>query len=106
MIISNRARSNWSKCKRAAATLFILLFTPVLAHAESIGARTKTWIELKAAHKAADALANPNVTAKERFRVEQIYYQLVLDTPQSFPAQNALPALLWQHGKADATVAP
>jgi Flp pilus assembly protein TadD len=72
LVISNRARSNWSKCKRAAATLSILLFTPVLARAESIGAWVKTRIEIRAAHKAAEALANPNVTVKERLRVEQI----------------------------------
>ena len=99
MIISNRGRSNSSKCKRAAATLFILLFTLGLVRAESIGARAKTWIEIKAAHKAAEALANPNVTAKERLRVEQIYYQLVRDNPQSVPAQNALAAFLWKNGK-------
>src|SRR6266581_5222280 len=104
MIISNRGRSNRSKCKRAAATLFILLFTPVLARAESIGARAKTWIEIKAAHKAAEGLANPNVTAKERLRVEQIYYQLVRDNPQSVPAQNALGAFLWKNGEAEAAV--
>jgi len=44
-------------------------------------------------------LANPNVTAKERLRVEQIYYQLVRDNPQSVPAQNALAAFLWKNGK-------
>jgi len=53
MIISKRGRRNWSECKRAAATLVILLFTPVLARAESIGAWAKTRIENKAAHKAA-----------------------------------------------------
>ncbi len=47
MIISNRGRSNWSKCKRAAATLFILLFTPVLPRAQSIGASAITWIEIQ-----------------------------------------------------------
>ena len=104
MIIRNRGRSNRSKCKRAAATLFILLFTPVLAPAQSIGARAKTWIEIKAAHKAAEALANPNVTVKERLRVEQIYYQLVRNNPQSVPAQNALAAFLWKNGKAEAAV--
>ncbi len=104
MIISNRGRSNWSKCKRAAATLFILLFTAVLARAQSIAAWAQTWIEIKAAHKAAEALANPNVTAKERLRVEQIYYQLVRDNPQSVPAQNALAAFLWKNGKAEAAV--
>ena len=104
MIISNRGRSNWSKCKRAAATLFILLFTPVLARAQSIGAWAKTRIEIKAAHKAAEALANPNATAKERLRVEQIYYQLVRDNPQSVPAQNALAAFLWKNEKAEAAV--
>ena len=104
LIISNRGRSNWSKCKRAAATLFILLFTLVLARAESIGASVKTWIEIKAAHKAAEALANPNVTAKERLRVEQIYYQLVRDNPQSVPAQNALAAFLYKNGKAQAAI--
>src|SRR6266513_5131945 len=102
MIISNRER--WSKCKRTATTLFILLFTPVLARAETIGASAKTWLEIKAAHKAAEALVNPNVTAKERLRVEQIYYQLVRDNPQSVPAQNALAAFLWNNGKAEAAV--
>jgi len=106
MIISNRAgRSNWSKCKRAAAaTLFILLFTSVLARAQSIGASVKTWIEIKAAHKAAGALANPNVTTKERLRVEQIYYQLARDNPQSVPAQNAVAAFLSKSGKAEAAI--
>jgi Tfp pilus assembly protein PilF len=104
MIISNRGRSNWSKCKRAAATLFILLFTPVIARAQSIGAAARTWSEIKAAHEAAEALANPNVTAKERARVEQIYYQLVRDNPQSVPAQSALAAFLWKNGKAEAAV--
>src|SRR6266480_870510 len=104
MIISNHRRSNRSKCKRAAATLFILLSTPVLAPAESIGARAETWIEIKAAHKAAEALANPNVTAKERLRVEQVYYQLVRDHPQSVPAQNAVAAFLWKNGKAEAAI--
>jgi tetratricopeptide (TPR) repeat protein len=104
LIISNRGRSNWSKGKRAAATLFILLFTLVLARAQFIGASAKTWIEIKAAHKAAEALTKPNVTAKERLRVEQIYYQLVRDNPQSVPAQNALAAFLWKNGKAEAAV--
>src|SRR5437867_2970393 len=83
MIISDRGRSEWSKCKGVAATLVILLFTPVLGHAESIVAWAKTRIEIKAAHNAAEALANPNVTAKERLRVEQMYYQLVRDNPAS-----------------------
>src|SRR5207248_7874782 len=104
LINSNRGRRNWSKCKSAAATLFILLFTPVLAHAQSIGASAKTWIEIKAAHKAAEALANPNVTAKERLRVEQIYYQLVRDNSRSVPAQNALAAFLSKNGKVEAAV--
>ncbi|TMP91417.1 MAG: tetratricopeptide repeat protein [Verrucomicrobia bacterium] len=104
MIISNRGRRNWSECKRAAATLVILLFTPVLARAESIGAWAKTRIEIKAAHKAAETLANPNVAAKERLRVEQIYYPLVRNNPQSVPAQNALAAFLWKNGKAEAAV--
>ncbi len=104
MIISDCGRTNWSKCKRAAATLFILLFAPVIARAESVGARAKTWIEIKAANQAAEALANPNVTGKERLRVEQIYYQLVRDNPQSVPAQNALAAFLWNNGKAEAAV--
>jgi tetratricopeptide (TPR) repeat protein len=104
MTISNRGRSNRSKCKRAAATLFILLFTPVLARAESVVAWAKTRIEIKAAHKAAEALANPNVTAKERLRVEQMYYQLVRDNPQSVPAQNALAAFLWENGSAEAGI--
>jgi cytochrome c-type biogenesis protein CcmH/NrfG len=104
MIISNHGRSDWSKCKRAAATLLILLFTPVLARAESIGAWAKTRIEIKAAHKAAMALANPNVTTRERLRVEQMYYQLVRDNPQSVPARNALAAFLWKNGKAEAAI--
>src|SRR5439155_25179948 len=104
MIICDRGRTNWSKCKRAAAMLFILLFTPVIARAESIGTRAKTWIEIKAADKAAEALANPNVPAKEHLRVEQIYYQLVRDNPRSVPAQNALAAFLWKNGKAEAAV--
>jgi cytochrome c-type biogenesis protein CcmH/NrfG len=104
LIITNRGRNYWSKCKRTAATLFILLFTPVLARAQSIGASAKTWIEIKAAHKAAEALADPNVTAKDRLRVEQIYYQLVRDNPQSVPAQNALAAFLYKNGKAEAAI--
>ena len=84
--------------------LFILLFTPVPARAESIGAWAKTRIDLKAANEAAQALANPNVTAKERLRVEQIYYQLVRDNPQSVPAQNALAAFLSKNGKLEAAV--
>jgi Flp pilus assembly protein TadD len=76
----------------------------VLARAESIGAWAKTRIEIKAAHKAAAALAKPNVTTKERLSVEQIYYQLVRDHPQSVPAQNALAAFLWKNGKAEAAV--
>jgi tetratricopeptide (TPR) repeat protein len=104
LIISNRGWSNWSKCKRAAATLFILLVTLVLARAQSIGAWVKTSIEIKAAHEAAEALANPNVTAKERLRVEQIYYRLVRDNPLSAPAQNALAGFLSKNGKAEAAV--
>src|SRR5947207_9955847 len=104
MIINNRWWGDWGKCKRAAATLFILLFTLVAARAQSIGASVKTWIEIKAAHKAAEGLANPNVTAKERLRVEQIYYQLVRNNPQSVPAQNALAAFLWKNGQAEAAV--
>jgi tetratricopeptide (TPR) repeat protein len=104
MKISIRRRRHWSKCKRAAATLFILLFTPVLARAQSVGASLKTWMELKAADEAAKALAKPNVTAQERLRVEQIYYQLVRENPQSVPAQNALAAFLWKNGKAEAAI--
>jgi len=104
MIISNRGRSNWSKCKRAAAMLFILLFAPVIARAQSTDESAKTWREIKAADEAAEALANPNVTAKERARVAQLYYQLVRDNPQSVPAQNALAAFLWKNGEAEAAV--
>jgi cytochrome c-type biogenesis protein CcmH/NrfG len=104
MMIGNHGRSNWSKCKRTAATFFILLSTPVLAGAQSIGAWANTQIEIKAAHKAAKILANPNVTTKERLRVEQIYYQLVRDHPESVPAQNALAAFLWKNGKPEAAV--
>jgi len=99
-----RGRSSWGKCKRAAAALFVLLFTLVLARAESIGASAKTWIDIKAADKAAEALANPKVTAKERLRVEQMYYQLVRDNPQSVPGQNALAAFLWENGGAEAAI--
>lgn len=104
LILSNRGRGKWSKSKRAAATLFILLFTPVLARAQSIGASVKTWIEIKAAHQAAEALAKPNVMTKERLRVEQIYYQLVRDNPQSAPAHNALAGFLWKNGKAEPAI--
>jgi cytochrome c-type biogenesis protein CcmH/NrfG len=103
MIISNLGRSNWSKYNSAGAML-VILFTPVLGRAESIGASAKTWIEIKAAHKAAEALSNPNVTAKERLRVGQIYYQLVRDHPQSVPAHNALAAFLWKSGEAEVAV--
>jgi cytochrome c-type biogenesis protein CcmH/NrfG len=88
----------------AAVTLFILLVTPVITPAQSIGASAKTWIGIRAAHRAAEALANPNVTVKERLRVEQMYYQLVRDNPQSVPAQNALAAFLWKNGNAEAAV--
>ena len=88
----------------AVATVFILLFALVLARAESIGTSVKRWIDIKAAHKAAEALANPNVTTKERLRVEQIYYQLVRDNPQSVPAQNATAAFLWKNGKPEAAI--
>jgi len=101
---SRGALSNWSKCKRVAATLFILLFTPVLAGSQSTGASVKTWIEIKAADEAAKALANPKVTAEQRLRVEQIYYRLVRDNTQSVPAENALAAFLWKNGKAEAAV--
>jgi tetratricopeptide (TPR) repeat protein len=84
--------------------LFILLFTLVLARAEPIGASVKTWIDLKTADKAAQALANPNVPAKERLRVEQMYYQLVRDNPQSVPAQNALAAFLSKNENLEAAV--
>jgi tetratricopeptide (TPR) repeat protein len=104
MMISSSGRSSWSKWKRAAAALFILLFTFVLAHAQSIGASVKTWMEIKAARKAAERLANPSVTAKERLRVEQIYYQLVRDNPQSVPAQNALAGFLSKNGKPEAAI--
>ena len=105
MITGNRGQSGCCDCKRAATTLFILLFALGLARAESVGAWAKTWIEIKAAHKAEEeALANPNVTAKERLRVGQIYYQLVRDNPQSVPAQNALAAFLWKNGNAEAAV--
>jgi tetratricopeptide (TPR) repeat protein len=104
MITNSRGRSNWSNCKTAVATLFILLCTLLLARAESIGASVKTWMKIKAAPKAVEALANPNVTAKERLRVEQIYYQLVRDNPQSVPAQNATAAFLWKNGNAAAGI--
>jgi tetratricopeptide (TPR) repeat protein len=103
-ILSNRDRNDWSKCKSAAATLAILLLTPALGRAESIVAWAKTRIEINAAHKAEEALANPNVTVKERLRVEQIYFQLVRDNPLSVPAQNALAAFLWKNGKPEAAV--
>src|SRR5262249_14873797 len=92
------------KCKSVAATLVILLFTPVLARTESIDAWIKARIEIKAVDKAGEALVNPHVTAKERLRVEQMYYQLVRDNPQSAPAQNALASFLWKNGKSEAAV--
>jgi tetratricopeptide (TPR) repeat protein len=101
---SNRGRNDWSKCKSAAATVAILLLTAALGRAESIVTSAKTRIEIKAAHKAAEALANPNVTVKERLRVEQIYFQLVRDHPQSAPAHNALAAFLWKSGEVEAAV--
>jgi len=104
LIISNRGRGKWSKSSRAAATLFILLFTPVIVRAQSIDASVKTWIDIKAAHQAAEALAKPNVPTKERLRVEQMYYQLVRDNPQSAPAQNALAGFLWKNGKPEAAI--
>ena len=104
MIMSNRGRRNSRACKRAAATLFILLLTPALGRAESIVASAKTWIDIKAAYKATRVFENPNVTAKDRLRVEQIYYQLVRDHPQSAPAQNALAEFLWKNGKPEAAV--
>jgi tetratricopeptide (TPR) repeat protein len=61
-------------------------------------------MEIKAADEAAQVLANPSVTAKERLRVEQIYYQLVRDNPQSVLAQNALARFLWKNGKLEAAV--
>jgi tetratricopeptide (TPR) repeat protein len=76
----------------------------VLARAQSVGASVKTWIDIKAAHQAAEALAKPNVTTKERLRVEQMYYQLVRDNPQSVPAHNALAAFLSKEGKVEAAV--
>ena len=76
----------------------------MLASAQSIGASAKTWLDIKAAHKAAKALASPNVTTKERLPVEQMYYQLVRDNPQSVPAQNALAGFLWKSGKPEAAV--
>ena len=103
-MIGNCRPSNWSKCKRAAATFLILLLSSLLVRAESIGARAKTWIDIKEAHKAAKALANPNATTKDRLHVEQIYYQLVRDNPQSVPAQNALAAFLWKNGNLEAAV--
>ena len=104
MITNSRGRSNCSNCKTAVATFFILLCTLVLARAQSIGASVKTWMEIKAADKAAVALAKPNATAKERLGVEQMYYQLVRDNPQSVPAQNALAAFLWENGSAEAGI--
>ena len=103
-IISNRGRSNWSRCKRAAATFLILLFASVIARAQFTGASAKTWREIRAADEAAEVLADPNVTAKERAHVAQIYYQLIRDNPKSVPAQNALAAFLWKNGKTEAAV--
>jgi len=76
----------------------------VLARAESISARAKVWIQLKGAQKAAEALADPNVTIKERLRVEQIYCQLARDNPQSAPAHNVLARFLWENGKPETAI--
>jgi tetratricopeptide (TPR) repeat protein len=82
----------------AGTILLSLLFTPLIAGGESINASLKTWLDIRAAHRAAEALAHSNTTAKERLRVEQIYYQLVRDNPESVPAHNALAAFLWNNG--------
>ena len=87
------------------AGLLIVLVTSVVARAESIGERAKSWLAIQAAHKAAaETLANPNATAKERLRVEQIYYQVVRDHPESASAQNALATFLWRNGKPKAAI--
>jgi tetratricopeptide (TPR) repeat protein len=78
--------------------VLIVLFTPLIADGESISASLKTWLDIRAAHRAAEALGHRNVSAKERLRVEQIYYQLVRDNPESAPAHNALAAFLWNNG--------
>ena len=104
MTNSDPGRSNSSNCKRAVAALFIVLFALLLTRVPSIALSAKKWMEIKTAHQAADALANSDVTAKEHARVEQIYYQLVRDHPQSVPAQNALAAFLWQNGKPQPAV--
>jgi tetratricopeptide (TPR) repeat protein len=104
MIISNRGLSNRSKWKSAGATLVILLFTPVLARAQSIGASAITWTEIKAANETEAALASPNVTEKDRLCVEQKYYQLVRDNPESAAAQNALASFLWKNREAEAAI--
>ncbi|PYL07676.1 MAG: hypothetical protein DME34_06370 [Verrucomicrobia bacterium] len=96
-----KARTNSS---RAVAVLLILLLTPVLARAESITALAKVWIQIKGAQKAAEALADPNVTIKERLRVEQIYCQLARDNPQSAPAHNVLARFLWENGKPETAI--
>jgi tetratricopeptide (TPR) repeat protein len=82
----------------------ILFFAPHIAGAESITGSLKTWLDIRVAHRAAEALAHGNVTAKERLRVEQIYCQLVRDNPQSAPAHNALAAFLWNNGNPGAAV--
>jgi tetratricopeptide (TPR) repeat protein len=95
---------NRSKANPATAVLVILLFTAVLSRGESVGASLKTWFDIRAAHRAAEALAHSNTTAKERLRVEQIYYQLVRDNPHSVPAQNALGAFLWNNGNPEGAI--
>jgi Tfp pilus assembly protein PilF len=84
--------------------LIVLLFTPLMAGAESITASLKTWLDITAAHRAAEALGHRNVSAKERLRVEQMFYQLVRDNPQSAAAHNALAVFLWNSGKPDAAI--
>lgn len=92
---------NW---RMLAAMLLIVVFQPALAGAEPITASLKTWLDIRAADRAAEALAQSNATAKERLRVEQIYYQLVRDNPHSVPAHNALAAFLWDNGNPDAAL--
>jgi tetratricopeptide (TPR) repeat protein len=104
----NTINSRWSSRRGtwriAAAMPLILFFAPHIAGAESITGSVKTWLEIRAANRAAEALGNRNISKKERLRIEQIYYQLVRDNPQSAAAHNALAVFLWNSGKPDGAI--
>jgi len=102
--MNSREGNKGINAKIAGVTLLMIFLAPVSARTQSVGASIKTWLEIRAAHRAAEALAHSNGTAKDRLRVEQIYYQLVRNNPQSVPAHNALAAFLWNNARPDAAM--